>query len=165
VILGAAGSVSGSGVMGCHFETYGSGADLCRVRSGGTRLRPRNDVRAFLEGACFEMQGRRTYRMAVARLPAFLERLFTRAGVAIDDIHRIIPHQASAKALAHLQTLLKLSADKLECVLAERGNQMAASIPVALHHAVAGGRVKRGDVVALIGSGAGLSFGGVVLRY
>lgn len=165
VVLGPAATDGESGIMASHFETYGSGADLCRVRSGGTRVRPRNDIRKFLDGACFEMQGRRTYRMAAARLPAFLDRLFTRAGVAIDDIHRIIPHQASAKALAHLQTLLNLSADKLERVLAERGNQMAASIPVALHHAVAAGRVKRGDVVALVGSGAGLSFGGVVLRY
>lgn len=50
-------------------------------------------------------------------------------------------------------------------VLAERGNQMAASIPVTLHHAVATGKVKRGDAIALIGSGAGLSFGGVILTY
>ena len=45
------------------------------------------------------------------------------------------------------------------------GNQISASLPVALHHGIANGRVHNADVVALIGSGAGVSFGGVILRY
>jgi len=152
-------------ILGSHFETYGVGAELCQVRAGGTRLRVREDMRAFLDGACFQMRGRQTYRMAAQRLPAFIARLFERAGVSLAQIDRIIPHQASAKALNHLQVLLGLPADQLVRTLAERGNQMAASIPVALHHAVTAGQVKRGDTIALIGSGAGLSFGGAVLTY
>lgn len=165
VVLGPADARSGARIQGTHFETYAIGADLCQVRSGGTRIRPRTDMQAFLDGACFEMHGRHTYRMAAQRLPAFLERLFARAGVSLDNIDRIIPHQASAKALAHLEALLKVPAGKLVNVLAERGNQMAASIPVTLHHAVTTGKVKRGDAIALIGSGAGLSFGGAILTY
>jgi len=152
-------------IRGAHFETYGDGAEFCRVRAGGTRLRPHDDLQAFMEGAHFEMDGRHTYRMAAQRLPAFLQRLFERAGVSLDDIRRIIPHQASAKALAHLESLLRLPAGKLVKVLAVRGNQMAASIPVTLHHAVSSGEVRRGDTIALVGSGAGLSFGGTVLVY
>lgn len=165
VVLGTAAAPGHAGIKGTHFETYAAGAELCRVRAGGTRIRPRTDIQAFLDGACFEMDGRHTYRMAAARLPAFLERLLARAGTPLDGIDRIIPHQASAKALTHLETLLRLPAGKLVRVLAERGNQMAASIPVALHHAVAGGAVRRGDTIALVGSGAGLSFGGAVLVY
>jgi 3-oxoacyl-[acyl-carrier-protein] synthase III len=164
VVLGPA-AQHGACIKGTHFETYGAGADLCQVRSGGTRIRPRKDMQAFLSGACFEMRGRHTYRMAAQRLPAFLQRLFARAGVTLDAIDRIIPHQASAKALAHLEALLEMPAEKLVKILAVRGNQMAASIPVTLHHAVSSGQVKRGDTVALIGSGAGLSFGGAVLTY
>jgi 3-oxoacyl-[acyl-carrier-protein] synthase-3 len=111
------------------------------------------------------MRGRHTYRMAAQRLPAFLERLFARAGIPIEGLDRIIPHQASAKALAHLESLLKLPAGRLVRTLADRGNQMAASIPVALHRSVTSGKVKRGETIALIGSGAGLSFGGVVLTF
>ncbi len=165
VVIGASTDEGTSRILGTHFETYGIGAELCQVRAGGTRIRPRENMQAFLEGACFQMRGRQTYRMAAQRLPAFIARLFDRAGVTLDRIDRIIPHQASAKALTHLQALLKLPAGRLVRTLGERGNQMAASIPVALHHAVNSGLVKRGDTIALIGSGAGLSFGGAVLTY
>lgn len=50
-------------------------------------------------------------------------------------------------------------------MIGARGNQMAASIPGALHQAIASGRIVRGDLIGLIGSGAGLAFGGAVLRY
>lgn len=165
VVLGAAAGADGAELLGTHFETYSAGADLCQIRSGGTRIRPRTDMAGFLQGACFEMQGRATYRMAAQRLPPFLDRLFIRAQVDLAQLSCIIPHQASAKGLAHLKTALRLPANILVNVLATRGNQMAASIPVALHHAIASGRVRRGELVALVGSGAGLSFGGAVLRY
>lgn len=165
VVLGSSGEADGAELLGTHFETFSAGADLCQVRSGGTRIRPRNDMAAFLQGACFEMQGRATYRMAAQRLPQFLDRLFERARVGLDQLSCIIPHQASAKGLAHLEAALKLPSNMLVRVLATRGNQMAASIPVTLHHAITSRRVQRGDLMALVGSGAGLSFGGAILRY
>lgn len=165
VVLGSSDETEDAELLGTHFETFSAGADLCQVRSGGTRIRPSVDMAAFLQGAFFEMHGRATYRMAAQRLPGFLERLFERARVGIDQLSCIIPHQASTKGLAHLETALKLPPDMLVRVLATRGNQMAASIPVTLHHAITSGRVRRGDLMALVGSGAGLSFGGAILRY
>lgn len=165
VVLGGADTADGAELLGAHFETFSAGAELCQVRSGGTRIRPRSDMAAFLRGACFEMQGRATYRMAAQRLPKFLDRLFERAQVKLAGLRCIVPHQASAKGLAHLENALKLPSDMLVKVLATRGNQMAASIPVTLHHAITSGRVQRGDLMALVGSGAGLSFGGAILRY
>lgn len=165
VVLGGSGETEDAELLGTHFETFSAGADLCQVRSGGTRIRPRIDMAAFLQGACFEMQGRAAYRMAAQRLPRFLERLFERAQVSIEQLRCIIPHQASAKGLAHLEAALKLPSNMLVRVLATRGNQMAASIPVTLHHAITSGRVRRGELMALVGSGAGLSFGGAILRY
>lgn len=165
VVLGAAADGDGAELLGTHFETYAAGAELCQVRSGGTRIRPRTELAEFLRGACFEMQGRATYRMAAQRLPAFLDTLFERAQIGLAQLRCIIPHQASAKGLAHLESALKLPPDMLVKVLATRGNQMAASIPVTLHHAISSGRIHRGELMALVGSGAGLSFGGAILRY
>lgn len=154
-----------AGIHAAHFETYSEGAELCEVKSGGTRVRPDEEEQAWREGAKFQMQGRATYRLAAQRLPGFLDRLWTRAETEPAKLACIVPHQASGKALTHLRDALQLPADQLVEVLATRGNQIAASIPSALHVAIREARIKRGDSIALIGSGAGVSFGGIVLTY
>jgi 3-oxoacyl-[acyl-carrier-protein] synthase-3 len=165
VVLSGGAAEQSSELMGTHFETYSDGANFCQIRAGGTRMRVHDDPEEYAKHAVFRMDGKATYRMAAQRLPVYLQRLFARAGVELSDLAAIVPHQASAKALTHLQTALGLPEEQIVRVLPTRANQMAASIPVALHHAVSSGRVRRGDTIALVGSGAGLSFGGAVLRY
>lgn len=165
VVVGKAEAGDPSGLLGTHMETHSEGADFCRIRAGGTRVRFEGDVAAHTAASRFEMSGRATYRLAAQRLPAFLERLFAKADVELGQLDRIIPHQASVKALDHLQVALALPADRLVRILQTHGNQMAASIPLALHHAIEHGGLKRGDVFAMLGSGAGLSFAGAVMRY
>lgn len=165
VVVEACPAEEGSQFIAAHMETYSEGAELCRVRAGGTRLRMADGLEAFKEGAHFEMSGRATYRLAAQHLPRFMDRLLSRSGVAVGDLRKLVPHQASAKALRHLEVALGLRTDMLVRVLETRGNQMAASIPIALHEAIERGEIVRGDLIALIGSGAGLSFGGAVLRY
>lgn len=167
---GAAAVVLGEGeeqscLLAAHMETYSEGAEFCRVRAGGTRLRVADDIDAYVSAARFEMSGRATYRLAAQRLPAFMQRLFAQAGVDIGDLKKLIPHQASAKALDHLEAALRLPGHALVRILETHGNQMAASIPIALHHAIEHGGLQRGDLFAMVGSGAGLSFAGAVLRY
>ena len=154
-----------SAMLARHAQTFSEGADLCQVRSGGTRIRVREQLQRFLDGACFEMSGRKTYKLAAQVLPQFLQSLLGRARLDAAAIRCWVPHQASHKAIAHLQAALALPAERVMRVIGERGNQIAASIPVTLHHAIVGGRIVRGDLVALIGTGAGLSLGGAVLRY
>ncbi|OAX53968.1 3-oxoacyl-[acyl-carrier-protein] synthase III C-terminal domain-containing protein [Xanthomonas graminis] len=165
LVLGADSGDSGSQLLAAHLETYSEGIEHCRVRAGGTRLRLEHGIDALRAGSLFEMNGRATYRLAAAKLPGFLQRLLLKAGVELAQLQRIVPHQASAKALRHLQVALRLAPDTLVNVIGERGNQMAASIPSALHQAIADGRIVRGELIGLIGSGAGLAFGGAVLRY
>ncbi|WCE05687.1 3-oxoacyl-[acyl-carrier-protein] synthase III C-terminal domain-containing protein [Pseudoxanthomonas sp. JBR18] len=154
-----------SAVLAAHLQTFSEGADHCRVRAGGTRLRVADDPQAYLAAARFEMAGKPTYRLAAQKLPKFIDGLLQRAGVALGELRCIVPHQASSKALRHLERALGLPSALLVRILDTHGNQMAASIPTALHHALSAGRVRRGDTIALVGSGAGLSLGGVVLRY
>jgi len=152
-------------ILAAHFESYTEGAELCQVKSGGTRLRPDRDEQAWRDGAKFAMNGRATYRLAAQKLPGFLDRLWTRAEIDPRNITCIVPHQASGKALSHLREALQLPHEQLVDVLATRGNQIAASVPCALHVAIRDGRVQRGGSIALVGSGAGVSFGGIVLSY
>jgi 3-oxoacyl-[acyl-carrier-protein] synthase III len=165
VVLVAGAANDPSAYLGGRMETYGDGADLCQVRSGGTRHRVHKNLEEFIEGAYFQMEGKATYRMAAQLLPGYMQRLFGATGIAPEQLHKIIPHQASAKALDHLQAALKLPDDMLVRTLESRGNQLAASIPIALHHAICSATVVRGQLIALVGSGAGLSFGGAILRY
>ena len=164
VVLEAAGD-SKSELLGSRLQTYSEGADLCQVRSGGTRIRVRDQLQQFLDGACFEMAGRETYRLALRIFPQFIRELLARACVDVADIACWIPHQASNKALAHLQAALELPVERVMHILTDAANQISASLPVTLHRAIAGGRVNRGDLIALVGAGAGLSLGGAVLRY
>jgi 3-oxoacyl-[acyl-carrier-protein] synthase-3 len=154
-----------SALLARHAQTFSEGASLCQVRSGGTRIRVREHLQHYLDGACFEMSGRETYRLATRVLPQFLRSLLTRARLDVADITCWVPHQASSRALSHLQAILALPPERVTRILRERGNQVAASLPATLHHAIVTGGVKRGDVIALIGAGAGLSLGGAVLRY
>jgi 3-oxoacyl-[acyl-carrier-protein] synthase-3 len=164
VVIGGCREEDGSALLAAHMETYSEGADLCQVRAGGTRLRIA-DLDAFRDGSRFEMAGKATYRLAAQHLPGYFQRLFAKAGVGPRDLAKLIPHQASVKALKNLEQVLGMHNGHIVRVLATRGNQMAASIPIALHHAIERGDLVRGDTVALVGSSAGLSLGGCVLRY
>lgn len=156
---------AGSCLLASHMETFTEGAEFCQVRAGGTRVRLADGADTFAAASRFEMSGRATYRLAAQKLPGFLQTLFQRAGVRMEDLALLVPHQASAKALDHLQRALRLPPGSLVRILQTHGNQMAASLPLALHHAIERGDLRRGDLFAMVGSGAGLSFAGSVLRY
>ena len=72
---------------------------------------------------------------------------------------------ASAAALEQLRRALRRSPDQVMDSFADHGNQIAASLPSALHAAISSGRLQRGDTALLVGTAAGLSLGGAVLRY
>jgi len=156
---------SPSCMLAAHMETYGTGGDLCQLRSGGTGISLHHQTEAFWAGSHFEMNGKAMYRMVAEVFPAFLKRLLDKAGMTAQDIACVIPHQASGRGIDHAVALLGLDDTRVVRVLHDHGNQNAASIPVALHHAVTSGRIARGDHVLLLGTGAGLALGGVVLRY
>lgn len=153
-----------SALLAGHFATYGEGSELCQIRGGGTRVHAQAGQPDWRRASWFEMDGRATYRLAARHFPAFLDTLLQRAGTSIDELACVVPHQASGKALEHLRRALGVPEEKLVHTLAERGNQVAASLPTALHHALRHGRARRGDRIALLGTGAGLSLGGLVLR-
>lgn len=151
-------------LLASRLETYGDHADLCRLEAGGTRLRPLPDLDAFLAGATFKMEGTALYRATARRFPGFLQRLMAAANVALGDISTVIPHQASAGALDHLAEAIGDRA-RIVDVFAQVGNMIASSLPYALHVARQAGRLQAGTHSLLIGSAAGISLGGAVIRW
>ena len=163
VVLGPA-AAGGAGVLAFGFETHSQGAALCEIPAGGTRYNPVTpppDPTDYL----FRMDGPGVYRLAAQVLPPFLDRLLAQAGCGRAAIHCVIPHQASYLGLRLLTQRLGFAESQLVQILPTHGNQVAASIPSALHAAVQGGQLQRGQLALLLGTAAGLTLGGAVLRY
>jgi 3-oxoacyl-[acyl-carrier-protein] synthase-3 len=158
-------SAADSALLGSHFQTFSAGVDWCRLRAGGSLINPHIDPQAFLDASYFEMRGRDLYRLVVEKMPGFLQTLLERSGLALRDVDVWVPHQASGHGIRHLQQALDLPADRFVSTLETHGNQVSASLPVALHQGIVRGLIQTGKIVALVGTGAGLSFGGAVLRF
>lgn len=164
VVLGL--SVDGrSRLLAAELNTHSEGADLCRIPAGGSRYHPTRIDQPFDSLTRFRMDGKGVFRLAAAHLPAFVERLLACAGVSRDQIDWVVPHQASQLAMTHIAKKIGFSRDKVVDIFAEHGNQVAASLPTALDVAIRDGRIQRGHRLLLLGTGAGLSLGGMVLEY
>jgi 3-oxoacyl-[acyl-carrier-protein] synthase-3 len=154
-----------SALLGYRLETYGDGAELCQLEAGGTRLRPHDDLEDFLARSRFRMDGAGVFKAAARRFPGFMRRLLEACDTALADIDLVVPHQASAAALEHLRRSLPGAGERVVDIFADHGNQIAASMPSALCAAIADGRLERGHRVLLVGTAAGVSLGGAVIRY
>ena len=111
------------------------------------------------------MKPRPLYALVARELPGFVARLLGKAGVGMDEIDLVVPHQASHLGLQHLQRLLGIDRERMVNISATHGNQVGASLPTALHYGLSGGKVARGSKILLLGSGAGVTIGGMVLIY
>lgn len=155
---------SPAGLLALRMETWSEGRDACVLAAGGTRINPAREAGIAPQDALFHMDGQAAFRVAAKRLPRFLARLLAAAGVTRDDIGVVIPHQASAQALDHARALIGFGKTQVVDIFASHGNQIATSIPTALHHAVSTGRLAPGTLALLIGTSAGISVGGALIR-
>jgi 3-oxoacyl-[acyl-carrier-protein] synthase III len=152
-----------------RFETVHEAFDFCQIPGGGSSLPPSEIGKAFsleqhLQQSTFSMNGRSLYRFVFKDLKLFVERCLADVGLSLDEVSLLIPHQASAHGLAHIQKVLGFGDDRFINIFRNHGNQIAASIPTALHMALKQNRVQVGDQVLLLGTSAGMSFGATLLK-
>lgn len=167
-VVGAApdeAGAAGPAILASAFLTLSEGVHACEIPGGGSRHHPSRITEPFAPLARFHMDGPTIFRLAGERLTGFVEGLTAAAGVCLADIALVVPHQASGHALAFMRRRLRLRPERVVDIFAEHGNQVAASLPSALHEAITSGRLRRGDLALLIGTGAGVQLGGLVLRY
>jgi 3-oxoacyl-[acyl-carrier-protein] synthase-3 len=110
------------------------------------------------------MNGASVLRLVRAHVDGFLEALYPGLSTGLADIDAVVPHQASKVGLRMLGRF-GWPDDKIIRTLDWLGNCVAASVPATLYEGVDNGRIQRGDKVLLVGTGAGLSMGGLVLTY
>lgn len=110
-----------------------------------------------------KMDGQAVFKLAVGVLEDTARAVLAKAGRSDADIDWLIPHQANIRIMQSTARKLKLPMDKVVVTVDEQGNTSAASIPLALDHAVRAGQVKRGDTLLLEGVGGGFTWGAVLL--
>ncbi len=157
--------VSSRGFMDVVYSDIGadgSAADLIRVPAGGSR-EPASI--ASVEGAkhTLELRGREVFKAAVRQMCDCIRRAATSIGVRPSDFDLIIPHQANARIIEAIGAQLDYPPSRLVIDIAETGNTAAASIPVALGRARRAGVLKPGQLVAVVGFGAGIAWACQVL--
>ena len=158
---GDGGSGGGSGIRAYKMATYPEGRHHCAIRGGGTERNPRQG--STPDDYLFHMDGKGVFRLAVKVMPEFLDQLMAQSGVGLDQIDVVVPHQASPLGLAHAARILDVPDAKIIKIFETHGNQVAASLPTALHEAVRSGRAMPGQRLLMMGTAAGLTVGGMIV--
>ena len=109
--------------------------------------------------------GKEVYKFATKALPTAASKAAEKGGISVEDIDVFVPHQANVRIIETAAKNLGVSMDKFILTLDKHGNTSSASIPIAFDEAAHDGRIKRGDKVCLVGFGAGLTLGSVILEY
>jgi 3-oxoacyl-[acyl-carrier-protein] synthase-3 len=112
-------------------------------------------------------EGQSVFRWATTKIAPIAMRALDLAGLKPADVDVLIPHQANLRIIEAIAKKLRKEGAREDMVVADdivtSGNTSSASVPMALDHMRAAGRINTGDVALLIGFGAGLSYAGQVV--
>ena len=151
----------------------GSGAVVLEVVAGagqllGWDLDADGSAERFLyaeHGGFIHMDGKEVFRRAVRIMVDSGTKSMQHAGVTADDIALVVPHQANIRIIQAACERLGIPMERAATVLHRTGNTSSASIPLALADALDADRVKKGDLVLLVGFGAGMTAASAILRW
>ena len=162
VVLGAA--QNGSGILSTRLRTDGSYVKTLYVPAGGS-LKPATRETVQRNEHTITMNGKEVFKVAVRSMEEISRQALDEAGVTIDQVALVIPHQANKRIIVALAERLGVPMEKVVVNLEKYGNTSAASIPVALDEAKRAGRIHHGDIVLLNAFGAGFAWGAAVVKF
>jgi 3-oxoacyl-[acyl-carrier-protein] synthase III len=140
------------GVHASLLHADGSQVDMLSV--------PGNVCGGKVTGSPFlQMNGQSVFKFAVKVLEESARETVAAAGMALEDVDWLIPHQANVRILEATARKLGLPREKLVVTVDHHGNTSAASVPLALDEYVRNGKIKRGDRLLLQGVGGGFTWG------
>lgn len=153
-----------TGILNFHLAADGKLGKSLIVPGGGSRTPISQEV---LDGRMqyLKMDGKPVFKWAVRIIPEAVKRSLKEAGLTLDDVDLLIPHQANSRIIDAAVETLGIDREKVFCNVDRYGNTSAASVPMALHEAVQQGRIKPGSNVLLVGFGAGLTWGSCLFRW
>jgi len=152
------------GVLSSVMRSDGSGGNLLSLPGGGSAHPATNQT--VEQGAHFiHMNGREVFRFATRVMAASSREAIEKAGLEVEDIQLIIPHQANLRIIEAAARGLKLPMERFAVNVDKYGNTSTASIPIAAVEAAEEGRLQRGDTAVLVGFGAGLTWGALTVLW
>jgi 3-oxoacyl-[acyl-carrier-protein] synthase III len=152
------------GLIDSILGSEGKGAEHLVRRAGGSR-EPFNGKATPEEHLYIQMNGRQVYNFAVRVNTEIIKSLLERNNMEFDQIKWVVPHQANIRIIQAAANRLKLPMEKFFTNIHEYANTSAASIPIALNEMFEKGKLETGDTLLLTGFGAGLTYGGNLLRW
>lgn len=154
----------GHGILGFDMGADGSGGMNLTIPASGVAMAATDEARE--EGQTYiHMNGQEVYKFAVKTMGSTVVNALERANLTVDDLDFFIPHQANKRIIDSAAKRLKLPAEKVFINLPKYGNTSGASIPLALDEAIRANKIKKGDIVALSGFGAGLTWAGMIMKW
>lgn len=163
VVLGA--SEDGArGILSTRLRTDGSYVKTLYVPAGGS-LKPADLEAVRRKENTITMNGKEVFKVAVRSMEDISRAALDQAGVSIDQVSLVIPHQANRRIIVALAERLGVPLEKVVVNLDKYGNTSAASVPVALDEAKRQGRIRPGDIVLMNAFGAGFAWGAAVVRF
>jgi len=164
MVLGAGEEGDERGVLAVALHTDGSLTDLIYRAGGGSKHPPSKEVAAT--GLNFiKMRGNETFKIAVRSLVEVSDEVLAKAGLRHQDVAWFVPHQANRRIIDAVGQRLEVPEGRTYVNIERYGNTSAASIPIALDELNRAGRIAAGDVVLFSAFGAGLTWGGAVVRW
>ena len=111
------------------------------------------------------MHGQETFKFAVSKMTEDVKAVVEQAGLTLDDVDFVVPHQANIRIIEFASKRLGIPMEKFVVNIHKYGNTSAASVPMALDELVRSGKLKAGDIIVMTAFGGGLSSAACVIKF
>ena len=155
---------SAHGIIATHIGSDGNYSDILWMPGGGCRT-PITAENAHQHLQTIHMSGKDVYKQAVVSMIDASKKALAKAGLTIEDIACVIPHQANVRIIEAIADRLKISIDRFFVNLDRYGNTSAAAVAIALDEANRSGRLKPGDYILMVVFGGGLTWSSTVIEW
>jgi len=164
VIVESRNGDGGDGILGNVLRTDGRYAKLLWIPTGGS-MQPFLSESADRERVFIEMEGNEVFKIAVRSMVSAAREACEQAGLTVDDLSLLIPHQANIRIINAVVKRLGIAEENVFVNIQKYGNTSSASVPLALEEAYSAGRIKPGDNVMMVAFGGGLTWGASLIRF
>jgi 3-oxoacyl-[acyl-carrier-protein] synthase-3 len=152
------------GLLSTHLHTDGRQAEILYIPAGGSRS-PATEETVRNRGHFVKMNGREVYKSAVRNLSAALGEAFAANHCTPGDLNHLITHQANLRILEAVLARYDIPVERCWLNLQKYGNTSSASLPMSLDEANRAGRLRQGDLIAMMAIGAGMAWGSAMMRW